>query len=239
MQQTIFTIGHSTHGQEQFIGLLSLHGITTLYDVRSKPYSRLNPQFNREELKAALAANGIGYCYLGKELGGRSDDAACYEHGKVQYDRLATTELFKCGLERVGSGVEQDFRIALMCAEKEPLECHRTILVARHLVALGLEVQHIHADGKLESHADALRRLERMLNLAEDNMFCFREELSAEAYHRQGKRIAYEAAESVPAVAPTSGAPLGENLHHHHATAHSDGVTLDQRRRPGRDDASE
>jgi len=202
MQQTVFTIGHSTHRQEYFIGLLALHGITALYDVRSMPYSRLNPQFNREELKAVLTANGIEYCYLGKELGGRSDDPACYEDGQVQYDRLATTELFKYGLERVRSGMRQGFRIALMCAEKEPLECHRTILVARHLAALGLDVQHIHADGTLESHADALGRLERMLNLAEDNLFLSREELSADAYHRQAKRIAYEA-ESVPAEAPT------------------------------------
>lgn len=202
MQQTVFTVGHSSHRQEYFIGLLALHGITALYDVRSKPYSRLNAQFNREELKAVLPANGIEYCYLGKELGGRSDDPACYAEGKVQYDRLATTELFQYGLERVRSGMRQDFRIALMCAEKEPLECHRTILVARHLAAHGLDVQHIHADGTLESHADALGRLERMLNLAEDNLFLSREELSADAYHRQAERIAYQA-ESVPAQAPT------------------------------------
>jgi hypothetical protein len=89
-----------------------------------------------------------------------------------------------------------------MCAEKEPLECHRTILVARHLAGLGLDVLHIHADGTLESHADALDRLERMLNLAEDNLFLSREELSADAYHRQAERIAYEA-ESVFAEGPT------------------------------------
>jgi uncharacterized protein (DUF488 family) len=167
------------------------------------PYSGLNPQFNREELKAALPANGIEYRYLGKELGGRSNDPACYEGGKVQYDRLATTELFKYGLERVGSGMRQGFRIALMCAEKEPLECHRTILVARRLAALRLDVEHVHADGTLESHADALGGLERMLNLAEDNLFLSREELSADAYHRQAERIAYEAAESVPAEVST------------------------------------
>ena len=127
MQDTVFTIGHSTHPQERFIGLLLKHGITAVCDVRSKPYSRMNPQFNREDLEEALLAQGIAYRFLGKELGARSDDPDCYVGGKVQYDRLAGTELFKQGLKRVIRGLKEDFRIALMCAEKEPLECHRTI----------------------------------------------------------------------------------------------------------------
>lgn len=192
MQHAVFTIGHSTHPQECFIALLQRHGITALCDVRSKPYSRVNPQFNREELKESLNACGIRYVFLGKELGARSEDPACYEHGKVRYDRLAQTDLFRLGLERVQKGMK-DYRVALMCAEKEPLECHRTILVARHLAALGIDVEHIHADGRLESHVAALGRLARMLNLPEHDMFRSTEELLAEAYHRQEERIAYEA----------------------------------------------
>lgn len=198
VQQTVFTIGHSTHTQEYLIGLLTRHGITALCDVRSKPYSRVNPQFNREELKQSLAACGITYVFLGKELGARSEDPACYENGKVQYDRLAHTDLFRQGLDRVQKGM-QEYRIVLMCAEKEPLECHRTILVARRLDALGLDVQHIHANGKLESHNDAVSRLARTLNLPEDDMFRSREELLAEAYERQGERIAFETS---PAMQP-------------------------------------
>src|SRR5271155_356133 len=110
MPETIFTIGHSTHTQEYFISLLSRHGITALCDVRSKPYSRMNPQFNREELEQALAAQRIAYRFLGKELGARSDDPACYEGEKVQYARLAETELFKQGLKRVIREVKEDFR---------------------------------------------------------------------------------------------------------------------------------
>jgi hypothetical protein len=105
-------------------------------------------------------------------------------------------------LSACGAESDKDFGLPSCAPKKEPLECHRTILVARHLAALGLDVQHIHADGTLESHADALGRLERMLNLAEDNLFLSREELSADAYHRQAERIAYEL-ESVPAEAPT------------------------------------
>jgi uncharacterized protein (DUF488 family) len=195
MPATVFTIGHSTHPQERFIALLRQHGITALCDVRSKPYSRMNPQFNREELEESLLAHGIAYRFLGKELGARSDDPVCYEHGKVQYDRLAETELFKRGLKRVPRGMEDGHRIALMCAEKEPLECHRTILVARHLAALGVAVAHIHADGRLESHDAALSRLARTVNVPEQDMFHSRDELLATAYRRQEERIAYEAAE--------------------------------------------
>jgi uncharacterized protein (DUF488 family) len=160
----------------------------------------MNPQFNREVLEQALAAHGIAYRFLGKELGARSDDPTCYEAGKVQYTRLAETELFKHGVKRVIRGLKEDFRIALMCAEKEPLECHRTILVARHLAAVGLNVEHILADGRLESHAAALSRLARIHSLPEEDMFRSREDLLAEAYSRQEERIAYDTSptETVP-----------------------------------------
>jgi uncharacterized protein (DUF488 family) len=192
MQEAVFTIGHSTHQLERFIALLLPHGITALCDVRSKPYSRMSPQFNREELKQSLREHGIAYVFLGKELGARSEDPTCYENGKVQYDRLARTELFRQGLDRVQKGMKE-YRIALMCAEKEPLECHRTILVARHLVALGLDVQHIQADGRLEDHAAAAIRLKRMLRLPDDDMFRSSEDVLVDAYHLQEERIAYEA----------------------------------------------
>src|SRR5438093_172268 len=190
MQDAVFTIGHSTHSQERFFDLLRRHDITALCDVRSKPYSRINPQFNREELRRSLRASGIAYVFLGKELGARSEDPSCYHNGKVQYDRIAHTDLFRRGLDRIREGVKR-YRITLMCAEKEPLECHRTILVARYLVDLGLHVQHIHADGRIEDHVDALTRLARQLNLREEDMFRGREDVIADAYRLQGERIAY------------------------------------------------
>jgi len=208
MQEAVFTIGHSTHSQDRFIALLRQHRITALCDVRSMPYSRVNPQFNREELKQSLCACGIKYVFLGEELGARSEDPTCYEHGRVQYDRLAHTALFRRGLERVQAGMKK-YRLALMCAEKEPLECHRTILVARHLAGIGLDVQHIHADGKPEGHADALGRLVKMLNLPEHDMFHSREELLAAAYHRQEQRIAYDSGSAVPANPSTAKTAAG------------------------------
>jgi uncharacterized protein (DUF488 family) len=201
MPQTVFTIGHSTHTLERFISLLKRHDITALGDVRSKPYSRRNPQFNRADLKRHLRAVGIAYVFLGKELGARSEDPFCYEHGRVQYDRLALTELFRKGLDRVQEGMKK-YRLALMCAEKEPLECHRAVLVARHLSALGIPVQHILADGRLETQTDLLERLMRQLALPESDMFRSHEDVLSDAYRIQESRIAYSTADAEPVEPP-------------------------------------
>lgn len=89
----VLTVGHSNHAPEAFLALLTRHGVTALADVRSAPYSRFNPQFNRNALSASLADNDIAYVWLGRELGGRPDDPACYEDGAVRYDLLARTPL--------------------------------------------------------------------------------------------------------------------------------------------------
>lgn len=205
MTGTVFTVGHSTHTLERFIALLQKHGITAIGDVRSKPYSRMNPQFNREELKAALREREIAYVFLGKELGARSDDASCYHDGKVQYNRLAETALFQHGMNRLKEGAAK-YRIALMCAEKEPLDCHRTILVARHIISMGLDVKHILGNGELEEHAEALGRLVRQLHLPEGDMFSKQDEVFQEAYRLQGERIAFSPGEPMAAAETVRGA---------------------------------
>ena len=154
----ILTIGHSTHDLEAFVKLLKRHDVAKLGDVRSTPYSRYNPQFNREPLANGLAAFGLEYVYLGAELGGRSDDPSCFENGRIRYDRLSATHGFQQGLKRL-IGEATGSRIALMCAEKEPLECHRTLLVAPALEAKGVAVEHILADGGLEAHGAVMGRL--------------------------------------------------------------------------------
>jgi uncharacterized protein (DUF488 family) len=191
MEDVVYTIGHSNHAPESFGSLLRLHGITALGDVRSRPYSRFNPHFNREELAQSLRDRGISYVFLGNELGARSEDPNCYDSGRVQFARLADTEQFQRGLERVRNGMH-DFRLVLMCAEKEPLECHRTILVARHLAASGVRVQHILEDGRLESHGEALNRLLRMLKWTDHDMFRTRDQVLEDAYFSQEERIAFE-----------------------------------------------
>lgn len=188
--EQIFTVGHSTHSLERFIDLLQKAGITATADVRSSPYSRFNPQFNREVLEKRLKEQGIAYVFLGRELGARSDDPSCYEKGRVRYDRLARTEVFQIGLQRVRKGAESH-RIALMCAEKEPLECHRTLLVSRALEAQGVSVSHILADGRLESHSAAMERLLGVVGLSKTDLFRSKDELIDAACAIQEERIAY------------------------------------------------
>jgi uncharacterized protein (DUF488 family) len=186
----VFTIGHSNHPINAFVILLQQHGVTALADVRSAPYSRFAPQFNREALERSLKAHSIKYVFLGRELGARPDDRSCYENGRVQYERLARTDLFRSGLERVIRGASH-YRIALMCAEKEPLECHRTLLVARALDELGVAVGHVLADGRLELHDDAMLRLLDMVGLPPEDLFRSRRELIAQAIAKQEERVAY------------------------------------------------
>ncbi len=187
---TVYTIGHSKQTLAEFVALLKKHGVTALADVRSTPYSRFNPQFNKDALERDLKPHGIKYVFLGRELGARSDDPVCYSGGRVQYGRLAQTALFRSGIERVERGAAEH-RIALMCAEKEPLDCHRTLLVSRALDADGVAVSHILADGRLESHGDAMLRLLDMVGLPREDLFRSQDELIAEALARQEDRVAY------------------------------------------------
>ncbi len=186
----VLTIGHSTHSLEAFLALLQQHDVTALADVRSAPYSRFNPQFNRDAIEQGLIARGIKYVFLGRELGARSDDRSCYENGRVQYSLLARTDLFRTGIERVVRGAS-DHRVVLMCAEKEPLECHRALLVARALTDLGIVVQHILANGRLESHEATMERLLDVVGLPHRDLFRSEDELIEEALVRQEERVAY------------------------------------------------
>ena len=192
---TVLTIGHSTHPMDAFIDLLRRHGVNAVGDVRAAPYSRFNPQFNRETLAGSLDARGIAYVFLGSELGGRSEDRSCYEKGRISYERLSATCSFQKGLDRVAQGA-RSHRLALMCAEKEPLECHRSLLVAPALMERGVEVAHILSDGELEQHADAMLRLLEKFGLqdATEDQRLFPRPLSdriTEALGRQAYRFGH------------------------------------------------
>jgi len=194
--QTIYTIGHSTHEIENWISLLKRHCIDAVADVRSVPYSRRQPQFNRENLIDSLKKHGIAYVFLGRELGARTDDPECYEDGRVKYRLLAKTKLFKEGIERVRSGSNHR-NIALMCVEKDPLDCHRTILVARELIRTGSDVAHILVDGRVKSHSAVMKCLLEQLGAdRQRDLFLTEEQLMDEAYDAREQRIAYSGEES-------------------------------------------
>ncbi|MCZ7652516.1 MAG: DUF488 domain-containing protein [Thermoanaerobaculia bacterium] len=192
----VLTVGHSNHSLERFLGLLGKHEVTAVVDVRSVPKSGFVPHFNRDALQAALRAVGIDYVFLGEELGGRSDRDEDYDGDRVVYARLREREEFARGVRRVASGAER-FRIALMCSEKDPIDCHRAILVAPALIEAGVEVTHLHADSRLERHLELeARLLERLKEhdapSRQGDLFAESAEPSLEAAYEQREReIAY------------------------------------------------
>jgi len=185
----LYTVGHSTHSIEEFVSLLKMHGITAICDVRSQPYSKFNPQFNKENLRDELKNARIAFVFLGKELGPRSDNPACYLNGKVQYQRLAETEQFRQGLIRIKEGMKS-YRIALMCAEKDPLMCHRMILVSRYLRS-DAEILHILEDGTIENNRDSEKRLMQLFGIVQELFDSSIEDAIQRAYDKQSEKIAY------------------------------------------------
>lgn len=216
LMMELFTIGHSNLSIDVFIALLQKHGITAVADVRSHPYSRYLPHFNKSELEAALRNAGIEYRFLGQELGARPNDLSCYVDGKALYENIAATQLFEQGIKRLLTGIK-NYKIALMCAERDPITCHRSILVCQHLQPFNITIHHILFDGSLESHKDLEERLLKLQGLDEaetsnaiqlslfdyqestnkSNIYKPKEVRLKEAYQRQGDKIAYVEKEQI------------------------------------------
>jgi len=151
---TAWTIGHSNHPPEHFFQLLAQQQIDVLADVRSSPYCRYATHFNKEPLRAAVQAEGIKYLFLGDLLGGRVDDPRlCDADGHVLYGRVAETPGFRQGIRRLIEGLGK-FRVALMCGEENPAECHRRLLIGRVLGQRGVAVFHLRGDGRVQSEAE-------------------------------------------------------------------------------------
>lgn len=191
----LFTIGHSDHELPHFLALLAEHRITAVADVRSHPYSRFHPQYNREALIDALDAIDIKYVFLGRELGARRSEPEGYERNRARYDLVRRLPAFQEGLARLRNGIHSN-QIALLCAERDPLTCHRAILICRELRSDPIEILHIREDGSIEGTADAEARLLQLCGLPDADLFSDRSELIEQAYEKQSERIAYTADES-------------------------------------------
>lgn len=171
---TLFTIGHSNHSAEAFVALLQQNGIEVLVDTRSQPYSRFLAHFNRGQLDADLRQRGIKYLFMGDQLGGRPTGDEYYdEKGHVRYDRLSQSPEFLEGLARLQKGLTQ-FRVAIMCSEENPLECHRYLLIARVLRDRGVKVLHVRGNGSVQDDRD----LEQTESLSRRSLFDCLEEPS-------------------------------------------------------------
>lgn len=189
-QVEVLTIGHSTQSFADFLRLLRLAEVTAIADVRSAPYSRHVPHFNRETLKENLGAEKIAYVFLGEELGGRPKTRELYSAGVADYEKMALGESFAQGLDRVIAGA-RTFRIALMCAERDPLDCHRCLLVGRALKDRGVRVRHIVGPGETVGQEEIEQLLLDMADQFSSDLFAPLEDRITLAYRDRARKAAF------------------------------------------------
>ena len=169
--RTLYTIGHSSHTAEHFLGLLRQHRIEVLVDTRSAPYSRYTPQFDREALREAVVAAGMKYLFLGDIVGGRPKEEAHYdEYGRARYGKMGKDAEFLGGIERLERGADE-FRVALMCSEEDPAHCHRRLLIGRVMIERGACVEHIRGDGAIQQEAQVAAASGKTLIEAQPALF--------------------------------------------------------------------
>jgi len=190
-RNVLFSIGYSCHSINSFSKTLLRNDVTAVVDVRSVPYSRFKPEFNRENIQYKLKENGIVYVFLGDNLGAKIDAPECYVNGKADYELIAKHPKFLHGIDRIKKGME-NYKIALMCAEKDPITCHRAILIFRNLRNSDIQLYHMLCDGTIEDHAESEKRLLKLLKLEQFDLFSNNSNVFEKAYKRQAMRIAYE-----------------------------------------------
>lgn len=186
----VLTVGHSTLPYERFLSLLRGANVTAVADVRSAPYSRQFPHFSRDELCEELRSDGISYVFLGKELGGRPSEEKFYCEGVADYEKMAQAPEFNKGLDRVIEGAKK-YRIALMCSERDPLDCHRCLLVGRALTRRGVRVSHILSGASMASHDEIEGRLLDLAGRTDNDLFASRSERLAAAYRERARKVAF------------------------------------------------
>jgi uncharacterized protein (DUF488 family) len=156
VDRPLHTLGHSNHPSAHFLALLARHGVEVVADVRSRPYSRFAPQYRKQTLAGILADAGIGYLFLGEGLGGkppRGEAAA-----PLAYAARIEEPAFQDGIAQLLAAMRQA-RVALLCRERDPIECHRLHLICRYLAPQRLDIRHILPDGAIEPQDETERRL--------------------------------------------------------------------------------
>lgn len=198
----IYTIGHSQHNVDYFIDMLKTYNINYLIDVRSMPFSQYASSYNKDILKATLIPCNINYAFMGEYFGARPKNTNLYsEKGYLDFNKMKNSNTFLRGMENVLKGIEQGNRIAFMCTEKDPIECHRAILVGNAFYEQGIDVEHILANNTLQNHSVLNKRLvdiyfpdRNQLSLF-DNENLSDKECLIEAYKKQNEKIGYQATE--------------------------------------------
>lgn len=193
---SLFTMGHSNLELDNYLTIISTHDVNMVCDVRSRPASSRFPQFNREPFEECLRAAGLGYAFFGGELGGRPEDPRAYfADGRVNYEQRRKARDFQAGIDRV-IALNQTSTIVLMCAEEDPLQCHRFLMICPALGERGISPLHIRREGKLETQLaaeDRLLKLHDLSGFASDALFSGeREQALQDALRRQAKDFAFQ-----------------------------------------------
>jgi len=157
----ILSIGYSNRPWEEFEKLLTTYQIQYLIDVRSRPYSKYNPDFNRDSLELHFKSHRVRYVFMGDQLGGLPEDPLCFTDGKVDYDKCKIKESFIAGINRLVTAYEKDLQVVLMCSEGKPQDCHRTKLLGEMLRDRNIEMQHIDENGQLMSQTEVLSKIDK------------------------------------------------------------------------------
>jgi len=189
-----FTIGHSNRTLNEFISLLNNLSINCVVDARSKPYSKYAKQFNKETIKKFLEDNKIYYIFMGNELGAKTENAKFLTKGEVDFNKLRESPDFKNGISRIIDGLNKKFNIAIMCSEKNPIDCHRFSLISKELKFRGIEVKHIISAGEIKTQEEIENEVVKNFEKNQLNIFGELDSID-NAYEKITKKIRYKVRE--------------------------------------------
>lgn len=166
---SLYSIGHGNKSMDELVAELRHYGVMFVADVRSSPYSRWHPEFNRERIEPTLKFHGFTYVYMGDRIGGRPSDPGCYnERGEVDYDKLVAHPDFQAGLARLVTADGKGVKLAVMCSEADPTQCHRSKAIGEALLNLhGIDMNHIYDVGKMRLQS----QIQSIIKPYENNLF--------------------------------------------------------------------
>lgn len=200
MKKEIYTIGYSGFSLDDFIKCLKHYKISSLIDVRSTPFSQYFQEYNKDYLQKKLKSEGIIYRNYREEFGARQTNIEYYPNGYLDFNLFTKSFSFLQGIEKIEKGINLGYVFALMCAEKDPISCHRNIMVGKAMAEMGFLIKHIHADCSLENQEEIEERMLKEYFPERNQLSFFEENQSDEdliriSYERKNREIGYKIAE--------------------------------------------
>jgi uncharacterized protein (DUF488 family) len=204
MVDTIYTIGYSGYKIENFLIEIKEHRISSVIDVRSNPYSQYYTDYNKENFEIFLKKNGVYYRNYVNEFGAQQKNRNFYSSdGYLDFEKFVKSEYFLNGVRNLKAGMDKGYKFLLMCAEKDPFNCHRAMMVASEFYKLGYSVVHLLPNGKEQSQDDIEMRLleyyfpnRNQLDLFENENLS-NQNLIIKAYRKRNAEIGYSMEEEI------------------------------------------